>query len=102
MCSGKSVLFLAKLFESPRYIAVEGPIRVGKSTLASVIADRLHAQHVSEPENNPFLQAFYEGDSSAGFQAQFAFLIRRYEQLKALDVGPTSRKVVVADYIFEK
>ncbi|HWR14220.1 MAG TPA: deoxynucleoside kinase [Terriglobales bacterium] len=93
---------MANLFESPRYIAVEGPIRVGKSTLASVIADRLHAQLISEPENNPFLGPFYDGDRGAAFQAQFAFLIRRFEQLSSLDVGPNSRKIVVADYIFEK
>jgi deoxyguanosine kinase len=93
---------MAKLFEPPQYIAVEGPIRVGKSTLANIIADRLNAQRVIEPEDNPFLRAFYEGERGAGFQAQFAFMIRRFEQLRALEVGPKSRKTVVADYIFEK
>jgi len=93
---------MAKLFESPRYIAVEGPIRVGKSTLASVIGERLHAQQIREPENNPFLGPFYEGERGAAFQAQFAFLIRRFEQLTSLDVGPDSKKIVVSDYIFEK
>jgi len=93
---------MAKLFEPPRYIAVEGPIRVGKSTLANIIADRLNAQRVIEPEQNPFLQAFYEGERGAGFQAQFAFLMQRFEQLHRLEVGPDSRKTVVADYIFEK
>ena len=92
---------MAKLFESPRYIAVEGPIRVGKSTLASVIGDRLHAQLIREPENNPFLGAFYEGERGAAFQAQFAFLIRRFEQLMSLDLA-NSRNIIVADYIFEK
>jgi deoxyguanosine kinase len=93
---------MAKLFEPPRYIAIEGPIRVGKSTLANIIGDRLNAQRVMEPENNPFLRAFYEGKRGAGFQAQFAFLIRRFEQLRNLEVGPKSQKIVVADYIFEK
>jgi len=93
---------MANLFESPRYIAVEGPIRVGKSTLASVLAERLHAQHVREPEGNAFLGKFYQGEPGAAFQAQFAFLIRRYEQLKALDSGSNSRRTIVADYIFEK
>ena len=93
---------MAKLFESPHYIAVEGPIRVGKSTLSSILAERMHAQRLAEPEENPFLRAFYDGERGAAFQAQFAFLVRRFEQLKALDVGPASRNVVIADYIFEK
>ena len=93
---------MANLFELPRYIAVEGPIRVGKSTLARVLAERLNAQRVMEPEDNPFLKAFYEGESGAAFQAQFAFLIRRFEQLRGLDLGPQSQKTVVTDFIFEK
>jgi deoxyadenosine/deoxycytidine kinase len=93
---------MANLFESPRYIAVEGPIRVGKSTLARILADRLNAQRVIEPEDNPFLRSFYAGDRGAAFQAQFAFLVRRFEQLRALDLGATSQRTVVADFIFEK
>ncbi|HYL12222.1 MAG TPA: deoxynucleoside kinase [Terriglobales bacterium] len=94
---------MANLFELPRYIAVEGPIRVGKSTLARILAERLNAQRVMEPEENPFLNPFYEGEPGAAFQAQFAFLIRRFEQLHALDLGGArSQKTVVADFIFEK
>jgi deoxyguanosine kinase len=93
---------MAKLFELPRYIAVEGPIRVGKSTLTRILAERLNAQRVMETEDNPFLRAFYEGERGAGFQAQFAFLIRRFEQLRALDLGPRSQKSVVTDFVFEK
>lgn len=93
---------MANLFELPRYIAVEGPIRVGKSTLARILAERLNAQRVMEPEENPFLGAFYEGKAGATFQAQFAFLIRRFEQLRALDLGAPSQKIVVTDFIFEK
>ena len=93
---------MANLFDLPRYIAVEGPIRVGKSTLANVLAERLNAQRVMEPEENPFLKAFYEGEPGAAFQTQFAFLIRRYEQLKALDLGSNSNRTIVADFIFEK
>jgi len=93
---------MANLFELPRYIAVEGPIRVGKSTLARILAERLNAQRVMEPESNPFLAAFYEGERGAAFQAQFAFLVQRFEQLQALDLAGGSQKVVVADYIIEK
>ena len=93
---------MANLFDLPRYIAVEGPIRVGKSTLAAVLAERLNAQRVMEPEDNAFLPAFYKGERGAAFQTQFAFLVRRFEQLRALDVGPRSQKAVVTDFIFEK
>jgi deoxyguanosine kinase len=93
---------MANLFELPRYIAVEGPIRVGKSTLAGVLAERLSAQRVMEPDGNAFLPAFYKGERGAAFQTQFAFLVRRFEQLRALDVGPRSQKSIVTDFIFEK
>ena len=93
---------MAKLFELPRYIAIDGPIRVGKTTLARILAERLNAQRVAEPDENPFLQAFYDGEPGAAFQAQLTFLVRRFEQLSALDVGPRSQKTVIADYIFEK
>ena len=45
-------------FKPPRYIVVEGPIRVGKSTLAKVLAERLHARRVFDCEDNPFLADF--------------------------------------------
>jgi deoxyguanosine kinase len=93
---------MANLFELPRYIAVEGPIRVGKSTLARILGERLNAQRVTEPDTNPFLSSFYEGERGAAFQTQLAFLVRRFEQLQALDLGPNSQRTVVADYIFEK
>ncbi len=93
---------MANLFEPPRYIAVEGPIRVGKTTLCQVIAETLHAQRISEPDGNPFLKPFYNGEAGAAFQAQFAFLIARYEQLAALDVKRNPNQTLVADYIFEK
>jgi deoxyguanosine kinase len=93
---------MAKLFELPRYIAIEGPIRVGKSTLSSILAERLSAQRVRDPEENSFLGAFYEGEPGAAFQAQFTFLVRRFEQLRDLDTGPGSQKLIVSDFIFEK
>ena len=93
---------MAKLFDLPRYIAVEGPIRVGKSTLSTILAERLNAQRVSDPEHNSFLAPFYQGEAGAAFQAQFTFLVQRFEQLRALDLGARSQKLVVSDFIFEK
>ena len=102
MRSSFALTFMAKLFDLPRYIAVEGPIRVGKSTLATILADRLNAQRVTDPEQSSLLRAFYDGEAGAAFQAQFAFMIRRFEQLQALDLGARSQKVVISDFIFEK
>jgi deoxyguanosine kinase len=93
---------MANLFELPRYIAVEGPIRVGKSTLARILAERLNAQRVAEPDDNPFLRAFYDGERGAAFQAQLSFLVQRFERLRDLDLGARSQKLIVSDFIFEK
>lgn len=93
---------MANLFEPSRYIAVEGPIRVGKSTLSRFLAEQLHGQLIQEPEENPFLAAFYDGEPGAAFQAQFAFLIRRYEQLRPLAESRKTQKTIITDYIFEK
>jgi deoxyadenosine/deoxycytidine kinase len=93
--------FMAKLFDLPRYIAVEGPIRVGKSTLSNILAERLNAQRVTDLEENAFLRPFYDGKPGAAFQAQFTFLVRRFEQMRELDLGG-SQRLVVSDFIFEK
>jgi deoxyadenosine/deoxycytidine kinase len=89
-------------YEPPHFIAVEGPIRVGKTTLANILAGRLQAVRVYDPEDNPFLEAFYKGKSGAAFQTQFYFLMKRYKQLRELDLAPHPKRVVVSDYIFEK
>jgi deoxyguanosine kinase len=90
---------MAKLFEQPRFIAVEGPIRVGKSSLAQLLAERIHARHIIEPENNPFLDRFYRGEPGMAFTAQMWFLKERHEQLRQ---AKTKDGPVVSDYIFEK
>jgi deoxyguanosine kinase len=90
---------MANLFEQPRFIAVEGPIRVGKSSLAHLLAERLHAKHIVEPENNPFLDRFYSGGPGTAFSAQMWFLMERYEQMRQIK---KSEETVISDYIFEK
>ena len=88
--------------ELPRLIAIEGPIRVGKTTLADLIADRLHASRIRDDENNPFLEAFYHDRPGAAFQAQFHFLIQRFQQWQALDRAARPDRVIISDYLFEK
>lgn len=88
--------------EPPRFIAVEGPVRVGKTSLADILADRLHAERLRDIEDNPFLEEFYRAKPGAGFQAQFYFLIERYKQFRDLDLTSSAHRPVVSDYLFEK
>ena len=86
----------------PRFIAVEGPIRVGKTTLADILADRLHTSRLRDVVDNPFLEGFYRDKPGAGFQTQLYFLLQRYKQLSALDVSASAHRPIISDYIFEK
>jgi|SRR5579863_2532825 len=89
-------------YEPPRFIAVEGPIRVGKTSLAQILAERLHAIYLRDVEDNPFLEAFYKDRPGAAFPTQLYFLIERYKQLRDLDLAAPARRMVVSDYIFDK
>ncbi len=85
------------------YIAIEGVIGAGKTSLAKKIAERLDANFIVEEfEKNPFLESFYEDRKRFAFQTQMFFLINRYEQQKRLNQGDLFSKFIVSDYIFEK
>ncbi len=90
------------LYETPRFIAVEGPIRVGKTSLANILADRLGAERLRDVDDNPFLRSFYADKAGAAFASQMYFLLDRFRQLQALDLSSSASRVVVSDYIFEK
>jgi deoxyguanosine kinase len=87
-------------FELPRSIAIEGPIRVGKSTLSRILADRLHARRVFDPEDNPFLTDFYKEKPGSAFRAQMYFLIERHQ--RALEAQQNDAAPLVSDFLFEK
>ena len=91
----------APAYQPPRHIAIEGPIRVGKSTLARILADRLHARRVLDPEDNPFLADFYREKPGAAFRAQMYFLIERHRRLGEVLPADTAAPVV-SDFLFEK
>lgn len=88
-------------FEPPRYIAIEGPIRVGKSTLARFLADRLHGRRITDCEDNPFLADFYREKPGAAFRTQMYFLSERYQRLREA-LAVESPAPVIADFLFEK
>ena len=93
---------MAATYNPPRLIAIEGPLRVGKTSLADLLAERLLAERVADVEDNPFLEGFYRDQPGAAFSAQLYFLMKRYEQWRRLDAAVTARRAVVSDYLFEK
>ena len=85
-----------------QYIAIEGPIGVGKSSLAERVATRLDATAVLEDADNPFLADFYTGRAGAALQAQLFFLLNRHRQLVGLQQGNLFAQATVCDYLFDK
>jgi deoxyadenosine/deoxycytidine kinase len=87
----------------PGYIAIEGVIGVGKTTLATLMSDRLGAQiQLEEVEDNPFLEKFYADMRGYAFQTQIFFLLSRYRQQMELTQASLFQQKVVSDYIFAK
>ena len=85
------------------YIAVEGVIGAGKSTLARMLADRGGARLVLEEfEDNPFLGTFYQDRDRWAFQTQLAFLASRFRQQRQLAARDLFQSQVVSDYTFDK
>ena len=88
-------------FKAPRYVVVEGPIRVGKSTLARALAERMQAQRVFDCDDNPFLSAFYDEKPGAAFATQMHFLYERHRRILEADIEEYSSPTV-SDFLFEK
>lgn len=88
---------------TPRFIAVEGPIGVGKTSLARKLAESLSADLVlEEVYENPFLERFYREGRSAALPAQMYFLFARARQIEGLRQPDLFANVRVADYLFAK
>lgn len=86
-----------------KYIAVEGPIGVGKTTLAHRIAEATNAEMIYDPEQqNPFLESFYKSSGSYALHTQLDFLIRRVDILKDLVERQQTGGPFVTDFLFTK
>ncbi len=86
-----------------RYIAIEGVIGAGKTTLAKMLAEKLNANLILEEfQENPFLEKFYEDRRRYAFQTQMFFLINRYKQQQQLNQQDLFTRYIVSDYIFDK
>jgi deoxyadenosine/deoxycytidine kinase len=86
-----------------RYIVVEGPIGVGKSSLTNILSERFLARKVMEVvEENPFLSSFYADRQKFAFQTQMFFLLSRFKQQQKLFQQDLFATVTVSDYLFAK
>ncbi len=85
------------------YIAIEGVIGVGKTTLVRMIQHEFHAESLLEVfEENPFLPRFYEDRKRYGFQTQIFFLLSRYHQQHEAIPAALARGNLLSDYTFDK
>src|SRR5450759_2483479 len=74
--------------KSPRFIVVEGPLRVGKTTLAKILAEKLHARRLYDCDDNPFLSDFYKEKPGSALRTQMYFLMERHKRIReALATG---------------
>ena len=90
-------------FDTYMYVVVEGPIGVGKTTLATKIATRFEAQILLEqPADNPFLERFYRDSARYALPAQMCFLFQRANQLQAMARSDLFDAQVVSDFLLDK
>ena len=89
--------------DEKRYIAVEGPIGVGKTTLAQMLATALDGDLLLErTEDNPFLEKFYQDRRRYALQTQLFFLVTRYQQQKDLNQLDLFQRIIVSDHLFDR
>lgn len=87
----------------PKYIAIEGPIGVGKTTLANKIAETFNYDaFLEQPSENPFLKNFYRNPSQSALATQLFFLFQRMQQIQDLKQRSLFETVRVADFLIEK
>jgi deoxyguanosine kinase len=85
------------------YIVVEGPLGVGKTSLAQLLAERINAKAIlEETEENPFLPNFYKDPGRFAFQTQIYFLLRRFQKQEEINQIDLFKRVVVSDFLFDK
>jgi deoxyadenosine/deoxycytidine kinase len=86
-----------------RYIVIEGPIGVGKTSLTKLLAKEFDARLILEkPEGNPFLSHFYQDRKKYAFQTQIFFLLNRFQQQKGIAQLELFNQTTLCDYLFAK
>ena len=85
-----------------QYVAVDGPIGVGKTTLVELLTRRFDGVKMLEDVNNPFLGDFYEDRPGVAFQTELYFLLSRYKQQREITQRGLFDKTLISDYTFQK
>lgn len=93
---------MAKAQIKQSYVAVEGCIGSGKTTLVNLLASRLDARVILDEQDNPFLADFYRDRPGAALQTQLFFLLSRHRQQLELLQGDLFQQLTICDYLFEK
>jgi len=89
--------------DKARYIAIEGPIGIGKTSLVQLLGEYFNAHTVLETvEDNPFLKEFYRNRERYAFQTEMFFLLSRYRQQMSLSQYNLFNRVTITDYIFDR
>jgi len=84
------------------FIALDGPIGVGKTSLVNLMVEHLGAAKIVEDVDNPFLGAFYKEEAGSAFQAQLYFLLSRYQLLSEARQADLFARLTVADFTLQK
>jgi len=98
-----SLIFDTTAKNFPRYIAIEGPIGVGKTAFTKKLAESFNYETLLEtPEINPFLERFYQGREQSALPTQLFFLFERARKLQSMRQGDMFEPVTVANFLIEK
>ncbi len=87
--------------KTPRFIVIEGPLRVGKSTLARILAEKLHARRIHDCDDNPFLSDFYKEKPGSALRAQMYFLMERQKRVREA-LAAEAPAPMLSDFLLEK
>ena len=100
---GTKVLDFNQYQKIPKFIAVEGPIGVGKTTLTKLLAESFgYNTFLEKPSENPFLADFYENPSQAALGTQLFFLFQRVKQIQEIKQGDIFSPTRVSDFLLDK
>jgi len=85
------------------FIVVEGPLGVGKTSLAMLLAEKINGKTIlEETEGNPFLASFYKDPATFAFQTQLFFILRRFQKQEEINQIDIFKRVVISDFLFDK